>query len=129
MKFWFDESFFAAPTGCFCGAHRSPLPANLRVSPPPITTDYICPGFTDGRCTNAVRFKRKDVDAVVFDLLKQHLLSDSAVIAARSYIESTLQAKLAEEASDAPEGTQRAALERLVREEEQLRSLSLRPPP
>lgn len=74
------------------------------------TKDYICPGYSDGHCHNAIRFRRADADAAVFGLVKEHLLSDAAIDRATKYVTDVLRQRAREEEAARSAGAQDAAL-------------------
>jgi site-specific DNA recombinase len=50
--------------------------------------DYVCPAHTAGHGGNDLRFRRDDAHVAVFDLLRERVLSESAIARGKKYIES-----------------------------------------
>ncbi|MGC2461200.1 MAG: recombinase family protein, partial [Steroidobacteraceae bacterium] len=90
------------------------------------TKDFICPGYSDGHCDNPMRFRRANADTAVFDLVKEHLLSDAAIGRATKYVEDALRQRARLEEESARAGNQDAAIARLDREAADLRRMKLR---
>jgi len=62
--------------------------------------DYICSNYSVQACSNAVRFKRDQIDDAVFAALREHLLSDAATARARAYVEKRLAERAKELEAD-----------------------------
>ena len=89
--------------------------------------DYICPAHTSGKCKNNLRFRREDVHIALFELLKEHLLSDAAVASGQKYIEGVLRERQHVEDAAERDAEKGVDLRWLDTEAANLRRMGLRP--
>jgi site-specific DNA recombinase len=85
------------------------------------TRDYVCPAHTVDKCSNALRFRREDADEALFDLLREHLLSDKAIEQGRRQIQTMLEQQAREEERAAREAEEGIDVLRLDAEADALR--------
>jgi hypothetical protein len=89
--------------------------------------DFVCPAHTSGHCDNDMRFRRDTIHQAVFDLMKDHLLSDEVIARGKRRVEAELREQHRQEEAAARRVEDGSAVRKLDAQARALRDLDLPP--